>query len=275
MSRIKLPDDTELYYKTVGQAGEPVALLNGVMMTTAGWALQTEDFRQQHRVLLHDFRDQLMRSPATGPYDLYTHVEDFRRVVEHTGFWPLHLVGTSYGGEVAVLFAHRYPQLVRSLTVIASVSEVRPLLHQQVQGWQLLSRYAPELLYQVSAGLNFSDRFLAANPGVVEKGEARFKDLPPTFFAGLYRLCAAFLKLNFTDILPEVAVPTLIIAAEDDRLKPVPYSRLLAERIPRAELAIIPDAGHAVIIERPHLVNQLVLGFIAAHQELSREWDDD
>ena len=54
---------------------------------------------------------------------------------------------------------------------------------------------------------------------------------------------------------------------ELDILKPPRYSRLIAERIPGAELLVIPGGGHAVILEKPEEVNTAVLGFVEKHRQ--------
>ena len=107
-------DGTEIYYETRGE-GEPVALLNGVLMTVESWALQTVELARRHRVILHDFRAQLRSPLGAGEVSFERHVEDFAALLDHLGLESCHVVGTSYGGEVGLLFAARYPRRIRSL----------------------------------------------------------------------------------------------------------------------------------------------------------------
>ena len=51
--------------------------------------------------------------------------------------------------------------------------------------------------------------------------------------------------------LHRIQAPTLVFQGEDDRLSPLANSQLLATRIPDAELAVVPGAGHAYALERP------------------------
>ena len=263
-----MPDATinglRIHYDLVGE-GEPVALLNGVMMTTQSWVLQTAALRRRHRCLLHDFRGQLLSDKPARPWSMGDHAQDLLALLDHLGLESCHLVGTSYGGEVGLIFAARWPERVRTLSVISSVSEVGPELDRVVSAWGEAALQAPETLYRVALPHNFSPEFIAANPQIVEQGGERLAACPPQFFAAFARLVDAFRDLDVTADLDRISCPTLVLVGEKDALKPPRYSRLIAERIPDSELLLVPGAGHAVILERPEEVNAAILGFLAKH----------
>lgn len=83
---------------------------------------------------------------------------------------------------------------------------------------------------------------------------------PPEVAKGDFTACDRF---DLTARLSEIACPVQVLAAEQDLLTPLKYSRLLADRIPDARFAAIPGAGHIVPLERPETVNRLIRGFIA------------
>jgi pimeloyl-ACP methyl ester carboxylesterase len=60
----------------------------------------------------------------------------------------------------------------------------------------------------------------------------------------------------------EVRLPTWIIVGEDDRLTPVKFSRYLHETIEGSRLAVVPQAGHLVMMERPEEFNRLLAEFL-------------
>lgn len=253
-----------IHYDIVGE-GEPLIFLNGVMMTAQSWVLQTSLFRQRYRCVLHDFRGQLLSDKPEEPWTLEDHVEDLRALLDHLGIDTCHIIGTSYGGEVGLIFAYTHPQRVRSLSVISAVSEVGPELDRAVEIWAETALDAPDDLYRVSVPSNFSQSFVDANRQVIEQGEARIRACPPEFFSGLVGLIDAFRKLDVTAELPRIECPTLVLVGERDALKPPRYSRLIADEIPNSEYLTIPGAGHAVIIEKPNEVNSAVLGFLSKY----------
>ena len=67
------------------------------------------------------------------------------------------------------------------------------------------------------------------------------------------------------DRLPQIKAPALVIFGTADRLIPVENSRLLASRIPNAELVILENMGHGFTGEAPEEANKAVLDFLGLH----------
>ncbi len=246
--------------------GETVVLLNGVLMTTESWAFQSQVLEPRCRVILHDLRGQL-RSPLAGRACCFErHVDDLAALLDHLGVDSCHLAGTSYGGEVGLLFAASHPERVRSLTVIASVSKPEPPLILRVDEWAEIAAADPPALYRFMAPAVFSAGYLARSRAVIALGETRLAEARDDFFDDFRRLVAAFRELDLTGVLGAVACPTLIVAAEEDALKCVHYSRALAGAIAGSELLIVPGAGHAVVLEKPGEINTALLGFLAKNR---------
>lgn len=260
MSEIQV-NGTRLHCEIRGD-GEPVVFLNGVLMTTRSWVLQTAFLRRRYRCVLHDFRGQLLSAKPTEPWTLEDHADDLLALLDHLGIARCHLVGTSYGGEVGMIFAADHPRRVQSLTVIASASEVDPELDQAVAGWAEMALTRPRELYRSTLPYNYSRRFIDSSPDILLQGDQRLAAHPPEFFTAFARLVDAFRQLDLSDRLGRIRCPTLVLVGTEDRLKPVECSRRIAAAIANAEFLAVPDAGHAVVIEKPWEVNTAILGFL-------------
>jgi pimeloyl-ACP methyl ester carboxylesterase len=162
-----------------------------------------------------------------------------------------------------LLFAATRPDRVRSLTVIASVSELGPETDRIVLDWREAAIASPQSLYRTMLPTTFSEEFIAANPRLTELGEERLQACEPGFFTAFAGLIDAFRDLDITPMLGEIRCPSLVIAAGKDRLKPPHYSRIIADGIPRADLLEIAGAGHAVILEQPDAVNSAIRAFLS------------
>lgn len=254
--------DTHLHYEQRGD-GEPLALLNGVLMTTASWGPMLPSLAERHEVLLHDFRGQLKSRWTTHRLSLDDHVEDFRALLDHLGIASCHLLGTSYGGEVGILFAARYPERVRSLAIVASVAHLEPDLAAKTAAWAEAAASGPRALFRTMLPDTYSPGFRELNPAMLAAAEERLAALPPEFFASFAELVAAFHRLDLRGELGEIRCPTLVVAAELDTLKPPAYSREIAAGIAQARLAVVRHAGHAVVLERPDEVVRLLLDFLS------------
>lgn len=250
-----------LHYDEQGE-GEPLALLSGILMSVGSWAPFLPPLVARYRCVLHDMRGQLLSGKPEGDVSLDQHVEDFRALLDHLGVESCHVLGTSYGGEVGMLFAARYPERVRSLVVVASVAHVEPLLREQTDAWAEAALDGPGRLYDVMLPDTFSPAFLERNPGLAEAGAQRLARLPAEFFAAFAKLVRAFQALDARAELSRISCPTLVVSAGDDTLKPPSYGRQIAGAIPGARFALVPGAGHAVILEKPDDVAGLVLDFL-------------
>jgi 3-oxoadipate enol-lactonase len=252
-----------IYYEIHGK-GEPVIFGNGVFSNTLGWVNQLPVFSKEYQVILYDMRGQGQSDKPDMPYSFDIHAEDQRALLEHLGISKVHHVGISYGAELGLVFALKYPNMLKSLVSCSAVSFVGPLLNEMCQLW----RYAcvtgdSELFYHATVPLNFGETFIHNNAAILEQAKARYTQLeyPP-----LVRLLDAFLKLDITDQLSKIKIPTCVIVGEKDILKQAyPYSKIIHDNIVKSEMIIVHDSGHAVTFEKPDEFNSIVMGFLRKH----------
>jgi 3-oxoadipate enol-lactonase len=254
-----------IYYEQHGPPGaEVLALSNGVLMSTASWAYQVPDLSRRYRLLLYDCRGMWQSEHPPGPYSMDLHAEDLAALLDGLGVEKAHIGGVSYGAEISMVFALRYPQRTRSLVVASAVSQVDPQLKGVMDSWIAAARRAdPDLFFSVTYPSNFSEAWIAENAEVLEAARQRYHTLD---MDALLELLLSFSKLDITSRLPEIRAPTLVMVGELDQLKPRGYSELIARSIPGAEFAVLPGAGHAALWERAALFNTLILGFLAKNE---------
>jgi 3-oxoadipate enol-lactonase len=248
--------------------GETVALLNGVMASVSSWDYYADILtRAGYDVLLHDFRGQLLSEKPQGPYTFVEHREDFVALCEELEIDACHLIGTSYGGEIAMRIAVDEPGLVTSLTIIDSVSELDSLLIRFVTSWiALAEREDAELFYAAVLPSLYSRQFLRDQAEMIDGRAARMKELPADYFRGQAELYRAFLNdVTMTAELSQIEAPTLVVCGDEDVLKPQKFSQIIAKAIPGAELVVIPDCGHVAVFEKPETLVTLIRGFLVRH----------
>ena len=253
---------TYLYYELHGpEDADLLVLSNGVLMSTASWAFQTPVLSKHYRILLYDCRGMWQSDHPPGPYSMELHADDLAALLDALGIEQAHIGGTSYGAEVSMVFALKYPHRTKSLIVTSAVSQLDPVLKGFAETWIAAARASdPELLYQVVYPLTFSEAWIAANQETLDLARERYELLDMDAFLELM-LC--FSRLDVTAELHRIAAPTLVVVGEDDALKPHKYSEIIAREIPTAEFAVIPHAGHAAMWEQAGVFNSLILGFLA------------
>jgi 3-oxoadipate enol-lactonase len=65
-----------------------------------------------------------------------------------------------------------------------------------------------------------------------------------------------------TDRLHEIKCPALIICGDQDFLKPIKFSQIIAGGIEKSEFVILPNCGHVSIFEKPNELQTLLSGFV-------------
>ena len=260
-------NDINLYYELHGpEHADVVVLSNGIFMSTASWAFQVAAIQRHFRVLVYDCRGMWKSDHPAGPYSMEQHADDLASLLNALGISKAHIAGISYGGEISMVFAIRYPQMTRSLVVSSSVSQIDPLLNAIGQSWSgALQSRDPGTLFNVTHPFNFSEDWIRNNQAVLAASRKGYELMD---FTSVSELMAAFTRLSITDQLSRITCPTLVLVGENDLLKPRKYSEIITNNIPGAELIIIPDAGHAVCLEKPGAFNSAVLGFILKHSEV-------
>jgi 3-oxoadipate enol-lactonase len=262
MPKIEI-NDIEIYYELHGRDDAPVlALNNGILMNAAAsWGFQTAALSRVYRVLQYDCRGQGQSSHPAEPYSMALHADDLAALLRALDIPAAHIAGISYGGEVAQAFALEYPHMTCSLLLADTVCQVGPELRMIVESWLDAARAGDgDAFFNATVPWNFSPEFIANNPALLADARRRYQLLD---FPAVVRLCECFVEVNFTERLAQITAPVCILAGECDLLKGPAYARLLKERLPKAELHILPGAGHASCWERPAEFNTVVLGFLA------------
>lgn len=253
----------QLYFEQHGwdNPGDVLVLSNGILMSTASWAYQTPVLSRHCRLLLYDCRGMWQSEHPPGPYTMEQHADDLAALLQVLGVETAHIGGISYGAEVSMVFALRYPERTRSLILSSAVSQVDPLLRGMMDGWISAVRAKDaDMLFEVTLPVNFSERWIAANPAALQAARQRYRNLDMDAFL---ELLLSFSQLDITADLHRIGAPALVMVGEEDILKPRKYAEIIAAQIPNSEFVVIPHAGHAVLWEQASVFNSLILGFVA------------
>lgn len=263
-------------YRETAPGAPLVALCNGIMAPLEGWDRQVPLLeRLGCNVLRFEYRGQ-WRSELTHPWPwtFDTHADDLVALMDHLGLGSAHLVGASYGGFNALRFAARHPERTESLVALTTAARIRPLPQRIVRNWRDWARNGdlrrkfhgmiPDL-YSESFLARHGDRIDAGMEATLEAARAT-----PDFCEGQEALHAtSFGELVDGDAaahLSRIRCPTLVVAAGADRLYPPEDGREVAEAIQGSRFVCVPDAGHALVVERPGEVNLLLAGHLHAMQ---------
>ncbi len=251
-----------LRYEISGDKGPFVVLLNGIAMSIGHWKAFSERLNGSFRVLCHDLRGQTLSERPAGDYSFDLHSRDLAALMEKLDIDKAHIVGTSYGSEVAMVFALAHPEKTESLTVIDGVSEIDPLLRATAESWMSAALSDPRVFYKTLLPWTYSSKFIGANKTALDSREDAVASLPRDWFEAFANLCRSFLALDITESLHRITCPSLVAVGELDILKHRGFASKIAESLGGpVTFAQIPGAGHAAVIEKPGETAELFLAF--------------
>jgi pimeloyl-ACP methyl ester carboxylesterase len=243
--------------------GAPTLLLHGIGSSSVAFGPQLAALADELRMVAWDAPGYAASSDVGAPLDLDGYVERAVALArDQFGDEPVHLVGVSWGGVLALRTAATHPAAVRSLTVVgASVgSGVDPARAAQMRerAGELVRLGNAEFARQRGPRLLAPD----ADPALVEQAVATMAAaVRPAGYAGAAEVMAS---ADLTGDLARIAVPALVMAGAEDRVTGPDRAREIAAGIPGSALVLVPGAGHLANQERPALVNAWLRGFTRA-----------
>ena len=198
------------------------------------------------------------RKSLTEPFDLADLAGDVARVLDALGIDRTHLVGASAGGIVSLRFAHDFPDRLLSLTLVASTPKLAQMgANMDAAPWRGILEQQGTRAWLLA---DTDKRFGPDTPDAMIQWYA--DEGGKTAASEVIALQGCLLAADLTPLLPDIAVPTLILGASHDDITPVEIQRLMAEQMPNAQLELFDGVGHNMKVEIPDALANRTLRFV-------------
>jgi pimeloyl-ACP methyl ester carboxylesterase len=260
MPFLTTPDGVRLYYETIGK-GEPLLLVGGRNSDHHIWNLVRRDFAKRYQVIVYDQRGTGQSDKPEQPsyYSTRIFAADAVAILDHLQIRRVHAYGVSMGGAICqwlgVDYADRIGALVIACANAGQSHGVPPSQEiKDVMAGKDNSK-ALGLMFSKSIGFNQLQFFYSMRESV--------KEQMPAYAEEFHALASR--EHDAWNSLPNIAAPTLIIQGSDDQVCRIENAKLLAERIPNAELHIFDSGRHMFFIEFRRRVDRLILDFLRHH----------
>jgi pimeloyl-ACP methyl ester carboxylesterase len=227
-----------------GHGAETVLLLHGGLSNSDVLDAIGGPIAERHRVVAFDRRGHGRTADTDADFHDGDMVTETVGVLETVVGGRAHVVGWSDGGIIALLAAQRRPDLADRMVIVGA-------------------NYHFNGIHEIGAGGEPSEVFQSLAAAYAE----RSPDGPEHFEAVAQKTFALFGSEPTMTVedLAVIAAPTLVMSGDDD-LPTLEHTVSLYEALPAGQLAVLPAASHAVVLEKPALVAGLILEFLA--QEL-------
>src|SRR3569833_596785 len=269
--------------RTPGPDGVPAVYVHGLGGSSTNWTDLAALLAPVAGGTAPDLPGFGYTEPEKGfDFSLRAHAEVVGRHIEAVGA-PVHLLGNSMGGAIALMIAERRPELVKTLTLISPAMPDRRPDPRRLSDPRMALAYLPLVGARVRAQLAalgpreraaqviklcFADPSRFPESRLDELAEehgarAGFTWANPAMARSTFAIFRAWSTLGKASLwssAPRVQAPTLVVWGREDRILSVRRAMRTARAIPKARLLVLPRTGHVAQMERPVVVAKAVLG---------------
>jgi pimeloyl-ACP methyl ester carboxylesterase len=230
---------------------ETVWLQHGVGRSTKFWYHWVPALAREYRVIRRDMRGhgQSSAPPPDHKWSLDELAEDMLAFMDAVGLERVHYLGESIGGIIGILFATRWPERLKSLTICNSPTELRRAEGQA--STESRSSISNTLANDGSRGwarLLMEQRVISGNsPAHTEWVLNEVSKTPAHVLKGITRTLDG---ADTSPLLPLVKVPTLVLAPSRSPITWLSDQIKMRTLIPNARIAVVEGAGHEIYVDR-------------------------
>jgi 3-oxoadipate enol-lactonase/4-carboxymuconolactone decarboxylase len=250
-----------VFYRLDGADERPVLVLSHSLGLDHGmWDAQAHDLIQLYRILRYDTRGHGASDAPGGDYTIAELGNDVLALADACGVRQFAFCGLSLGGMIGQWLAVNAPDRLTHLVLANTTARLTHPQSMEDRRRTVLEKGMAAVADTVMPRF-FSPRMLASGSPSVASARRTLLSTTPAGYAGC---CAAIRDLDHRTLLPQIRVPTLVIAGDDDVPMPWPeHGEVLAQAIPGARALRLP-AGHISNLERPRSFSAALLDFLVA-----------
>lgn len=287
----KLPNGASMHYRIEGNPnGQTLVMIHGGFGSLHNWEGWVSHLKDEFHLVSLD----LLGHGLTGTYPDHVYNRLAQRDAVHQLLQQLEidryaLAGNSFGGGIAIEMALAYPEEVEGLLLVGSegvpnsedgydtsrfimdgaVGPDDPTYSAVSLAEQIGSKFIGPEVIAASLDSMVHDRKLLTKAFVDKfakvlrhKGNREAQIL--MFRQGMH-LISTNGKMDLLPRLKDIRSPTLVMQGRSDTLVPMRVAEIFDREIPSSELAVVEDAGHIPMMEKPAETAQLVKAFLNAH----------
>ena len=257
--------------------GPPLILIHGIGAARDTWAKALPVLTPHFTVITYDLRGHgaspvpassapASSAPASsgpkGEFGLEELVADLEHIRAESGFERVHIAGHSLGGMIGPAYARAYPHRVLSLGVLSTAAFRTE--EDSAKVWAVVKAMEDHGIPNVLPTLTdrwFTDKFIAASPDVVDRRLKQVMATDAEVFLNVFRIYAA---TEMSPWLHEVTAPSLILTGANDGGCNPRLNQAIHDAMPNAELVILPELKHSLLLEAGDVVAGHLKSFIQA-----------
>ena len=258
-------EERGIYYRTNAfvPGRQTLVFVHGVSGSSSAWTPYEARFESSYNLLTYDLRGhgKSRKYPRCRDYAIPHFVEDLKAVLEHVGIDQCVLISHSFAVLIALEFLRGHQACVRGAVLLSADFDVgRPLPAKVLKTLLAPVTLLEWLPFHPRAGRHI-DYARYPDSGDWHLPRMRADVGNTTWRVYLYCTKQAF-AVHAEVLLVNIRVPVLLMHGRKDTIFSVDNARYMAARIPRAELVVLDDADHILVLNRPHQVGDTIERFV-------------
>ena len=253
----------EVSYRVDGR-GPPLYMVHGVGSRKTVWDDLIAGLEQDFTCVRYDLRGHGQSPIAEPPYTLEQLVDDLEGLRRRLGHHRIHVIGHSLGGMIAPAYARRYPQRVLSVGLLSTAAgrNADDRAKLRAVGEAMRTRGVEAVVGSLVERW-YTGEFIAARPDAVEARIRQVLDTPGEVFLSVFEIYA---ETEMKPWLGEITGPCLVLTGALDGACNPRLNTAIASALPNAELVILDDLKHSILIEAPERVLTPLKKFLLTHR---------
>ena len=255
---------TRLFYEEHGEGDEVVVLSHGFLMNHHMFDGQIEALSRGRRVIAFDHRGHGRSAPIRERIDIYTLMEDAAALVDELVGGPVHFMGMSTGGYVALRLMVKRPDLLKSVALIdTAAGDEPPSGRRQYDAMLFVARwFGLRPVFSKAIAILMGEPF-RTDPARRDEYEWWRSAIFELDRQSIYHFGKAiFHRDSVLDAIRGSSIPARVVVGELDVPTPLHDAESMVAALERAELTVIPGAGHSSPVERPEEVASALADFL-------------
>ena len=236
------------------------------------------DFASQFQFVEYDRRGCYRSSCPDSRFDLLTQASDLEGLLDHLGIASAHLIGSSAGGPIAVVFGATRPERTRSLTLAGTGMTLFPkgdsvteVILQQIEiletdGAEAAFESRPDGV-EVSLGVLWEppehvergeiEQYWAKQRALNERAQQRPRDQRVHYYNAELKSIKGYFEIELGEYAAQITAPTLALHGSRDRTVPVAWGEELAGAIPGSHFEVVDGKSHTLVVRDQETRNRV------------------
>lgn len=230
---------------------ETIIFVHGAGGSSATWFMQLRGLSTKMHVISLDLNGHGATALRREKDVFDSYLRDIESVASL--FSKPILAGHSMGGALTQTFALKHPELLRGIVLVGTGSKLRvsPAIFEMLEND--FERYVKAV-----AQFMFDE---STSQEIVSASQAEVRKCSVEVITRDFAVCDSF---NLMDKVNGIDIPTLIIVGESDQMTPVKYSQYMHQQIHGSKIVVLPQAGHAVMLEQAGRFNETLLDWVSS-----------